>query len=210
MDASCQIGSTLQQERLWFLVTETLIGAVIIVLLIWIIRLIDRTEESKLARLSFFMISILASIFLFGSVSIVAIVVLILTGHISTDNPPSYAYHVLNAAIKNTCYLDPQRNHCPKSVEELISIEDKNFTELTKDAHLTYKYYPQTNEYTLIVRNNNLKENNYRVAIFDPRLQTAKNYGRGLDFVDEQVVWCSEKYVLKNPPPFPGPWDKIN
>ena len=131
-------------------------------------------------------------------------------GFIPDDFPPSAHYHVLNAAIKNTCFLDPQRNHCPGTVQDIINIEPERFTTLTKNAHLTYEYYPQTNEYTLIIRNNNLKENDYRVAIFDPRLTSVKNYGRGLDFLDTQVVYCNGKYILTDPPPFPGPWDHIN
>lgn len=126
------------------------------------------------------------------------------------DNPPSADYHVLNAAIKNTCFLDPQRNHCPKTAQDIINIEPERFTKLTKDAHLTYEYYPESNQYTLIIRDENIRNNNYRVVIFDPRLSSAEDYSKGLDFVDADVSICNGKFVLDNPPPFNGPWDKIN
>jgi hypothetical protein len=127
----------------------------------------------------------------------------------STDHPPSENYHVLNAAIKNTCYLDPTRNHCPRTAADVISIESINFSNLTKDAHLTYQYYPETNQYTLIVRDNNLAADNGRVVVFDPRLATGSG-SNGLDFEDTDLVKCGSHYQLKKSPPFPGPWNQIN
>lgn len=188
----------------------TLAAIATVILLIWVMKLIDHTQENKLMRVFYFVISIIASVLFFGFAIFVSMIVLFFSGIAIGDNPPSANYHVLNAAIKNTCFLDPQKNHCPKTAQDIINIEPERFTKLTKDAHLTYEYYPQTNEYTLIVKNNNLQKNDYRVVIFDPRLAKAKNYGRGFDFVDAEVIWCNGKYVLKDPPPFSGPWDKIN
>lgn len=210
MNTSCQIFSTVQQDSFWF-ITAQIIVAVVIIFLLWkVIRLIGHTEENKLVRITGFILSIIASVVLFVIASVVAVIVLYLIGLIHDDHPPSVDYHVLNAAIKNTCFLDPQKNHCPKTAQDIIDIEPENFSKLTKNANLTYQYYLNTNEYTLIVRNNDLKKDDYRVAIFDPRLTTVKNYGRGVDFLDTEIMWCNGKYVLKNPPPFPGPWDKIN
>lgn len=210
MNSTCQITPVTQDIRFWLITIEIIIAIAVVFLLVWMIKLVDRIEKNKLARIFYFIISVIGSLALFIITSIAAIIILYLAGIIPYDYPPSYDYHILNAAIKNTCFLDPQKNHCPKTVQDLINIEPEHFKALTKNAHLTYQYYPQTNEYTLIVRNNDLKRNDYRVVIFDPRLTTLKNYGRGLDFLDAKVMECNGKFLLKNPPPFPGPWNKIN
>ncbi len=129
--------------------------------------------------------------------------------------PPSRNYHVLNAAIKNTCYLDPQRNHCPKTEDDLINIESERFGNLTRMSKLTYRYYPDTHQYTLIVREVIRNEfmagsNSQKVALFDPRLASSSAYGHGVDFYDAYVEKCGDKYRLTEPPPFPGPWNEIN
>lgn len=153
----------------------------------------------------------LANALEFLAFSLVSLIILAIS-FLGGDNPPSADYHVLNAAIKNTCYLDPTHNHCPHSAQDLIAIEPQDFIGLTKNAHLTYQYYPQTNQYTLIVRNNNYQYNNDRVAIFDPRLASTSGYGyKGLDFYDAEIVNnCDGTFRLSNPPPFSGPWNKIN
>lgn len=154
----------------------------------------------------------LLSLPLFAILSLISLfTILYLFGQLD-DSPPSYRYHVLNAAIKNTCYLDPQRNRCPKTAEDLINIEPVNFRKLTKDAHLTYQYYPETNEYTLIIRSTYYHSDNDRVAVFDPRLIKLKENGfTGLDLYDAKIVNnCDGTFRIVNPPPIPGPWDKIN
>ena len=65
---------------------------------------------------------------------------------------------------------------------------------------LTYKYYPETIVYTLIVR-----DHPEGAVIFDPRL---KPYQKGLDFVEVRLEICG-KNQIKNPPDFSGPWDEI-
>lgn len=210
MNPYCQISSAVHNGLFWWFVVEIVIAIVIFIMLLWVIKLINHIREKNLVRLAYFIMALIASIILFIFISSATLIVGVLTGLIPADYPPSTSYHSLNAAIKNTCFLDPQRNHCPKIVQDIISIEPDNFTKLTENAHITYQYYPETNEYTLIVRNNNLWVNGYRVAIFDPRLATVKNYGNGVDFFDADVAWCNGKYILTNPPPFPGPWDKIN
>lgn len=209
MNIACQIASIPQQNNFWLFLAGLIILIITILMLIWIIQLIFRINEKAIVKIFYFFLSLFASTVFFIFISIVTLIALFIAGLILDDYPPSARYHVLNAAIKNTCFLDPQRNNCPKTAEGVISIEDVKFRNLTKDAHLTYKYYPETNEYTLIIRNNNLRKNNSRVAIFDPRLTTVKNYGKGVDFIDTRVIYCDGKYTLVNPPPFPGPWDQI-
>ncbi len=127
------------------------------------------------------------------------------------DNPPSHKYRILNYATQNTCLVDPRRANCPKDASGVIAIDARKFSALARDAELTYQYYPEVNEYTLIVRPHNLIWSDNRVVVFDPRLTVTQDYGNRLDFVDVEVEFCSSgKYRLKNPPPFPGPWDEIN
>lgn len=110
-------------------------------------------------------------------------------------------YFVLNAAIKNTCYLDPERKNCPHTVDELIRIEPERFRALAEGKKITYQYYPDTHQYTLIVRDKR------QAAIFDPRLQTIAQYG--VDFTNSPAYYCGNRYQVGNPPPFPGPWNNI-
>jgi hypothetical protein len=127
-----------------------------------------------------------------------------------SGNPPALNYHNLNAAVKNTCFLDPSRARCPHTAKELINIQPQQFVHEVGNAHLTYQYYPETNDYTLIVRNNDfLFSNDGRVVVFDSRLPRTKNYGSGLDFVEPEAVQCGTTFQLINPPPFPGPWQNI-
>lgn len=204
MKAICEITTTVHSPLLWFLVTEILAGILVIYLIRHFGKLFIHTKKHLLWPLS-----ILMSVIFFFIITGITLVIFFLLWF-RDDHPPSVDYHVLNAAIKNTCFLDPQKNHCPKSVDDLINIEPEHFKELTKNANLTYQYYPKINQYTLIVRNNDLWKDDYRVAIFDPRLTTAKNYGNGVDFMDSKVIVCSGKYLLINQPPFNGPWDNIN
>lgn len=112
------------------------------------------------------------------------------------DDPIASIYFPLNAAIKNTCFQDPLRNHCPKSVSELIAIQPQDFTRLTSGRGLTYQYYPETNQYTLVVRHDAI-----RGVIFDPRLEQNGEP----DFKDVNIDSCSSpKYKVENPPYLPG------
>lgn len=130
----------------------------------------------------------------------------------SWGEPPSQRFAVLNAAVKNTCYLDPQRNNCPKNVDQLIAIEPEHFQKIAQDAQITYQYYPETNQYTLIVRDKSLSLINTEVALFDPRLSNlSQNYSAFIqnDIAEPEFMGCFGKNIIVNPPPFPGPWDNI-
>lgn len=205
----CNVKKTLLISTDWiFGILEIVIFATLVFLLYKTLKKVVQTSNNLRQKALRTILALFVSFLIFIIVTLVNIVFFVFA--FPGDSPPSAGYHVLNAAIKNTCFLDPQRNHCPKTVEDLINIEPEHFRELTKDAHLTYKYYPYSNQYTLIIRNNDVWQNNYRVVIFDPRLATVKNYGTGLDFFDARVSDCKGKIVIDNPPPFEGPWDKIN
>lgn len=118
------------------------------------------------------------------------------------DDPIAGKYFVLNAAVKNTCYLDPERKNCPEDIQGVIDIESDNFRALTSGTILNYRYYPETHEYSLVV----IEKDTRKGVIFDPRLQKRKDYGYGGDFFDIKASVCNEKYEIIAPPPFFGPW----
>ena len=179
-------------ERSFFNTSGWLFGFIEVVIFLAVIFLtykvvvkVVKTSKNLLHKILKTILALFGSFLVFLILTIINITIIVF--NFPGDHPPSAGYHVLNAAIKNTCFLDPERKHCPRSVSDLVSIEPENFSKLTKDAHLVYRYYPDSNQYTLIIRNKNIWRNNYRVAIFDPRLTTAKNYGSGLHFIDAKV-----------------------
>jgi hypothetical protein len=115
------------------------------------------------------------------------------------ENPNGGAYNQLNAAIKNTCLTDPRHDHCPHTLEELSYVEPEMFAETNKTAQMIYSYYPERNEYTLIVR---YKPD--QAIIFDPRFLATT----GLDFQEFSLsTWGKDRLI--DPPKFDGPWDQI-
>ena len=132
---------------------------------------------------------------------VLSIIVAIFIDYKIQPNPQASVYFPLNAAIKNTCYLDPKMIHCPRTLEDLIAIQPEDFMSYLNQAHLTYSYYPETNKYTLIAR-----YNKHWAVIFDSRL---KNDSTGSpDFVEVKVSTCGKDHIA-NPPNFPGPWGNI-
>lgn len=106
-------------------------------------------------------------------------------------------YFQLHAAIKNTCLLDPQRNHCPTQLVELSYIEPQEFKHLASRTDFTYTYDAATNQYTFIAR-----PSAKRAVVFDQRLIETE----GVDFKEYTVsTWGQDR--LDNPPPFSGPWE---
>lgn len=77
-------------------------------------------------------------------------------------------------------------------MDELIAIQPEDFKPLVNKAHFTYYYYPQSNEYTLIVRKGMLTQ--YRAAIFDPIFKQA-GIDDTLDVILEQ---CGADYKIKD------------
>ncbi len=130
------------------------------------------------------------------------------------DDPPSGRYHHVHAAIKNTCYLDPEKRNCPTNVDEIIKLDSQRFGPLLSKAALTYQYIPEENRFTLIIRNTNPLYTEDEVAIFDSRLlqsgKSSPGYGYGYDFYETKILKCGDKYELIDKPPFPGPWSEIN
>ena len=111
-------------------------------------------------------------------------------------NPQSTRFAVINAAIKNTCFMDPVRKNCPQTLEEISYIEPQYYKDLRTETQVSYNYYPDINLYTLVVRYSPT-----RAVIFDWRLTETT----GVDFGEYEVALVG-KDRIKNPPNFEGPW----
>lgn len=118
----------------------------------------------------------------------------------------------MNAAIKNTCIVDPLKRNCPQNLDQVISLYPQDFKKLQTDYVFTYKYYPEQNNYTLIARPKSQYLNipyGFYIAIFDQRM-LGSDYSLGRDFINTSGYVCDGKYHLESPPPFSGPWENIN
>lgn len=94
--------------------------------------------------------------------------------------------HIVNAAVKNTCYLDPLRRNCPTNLDQLKIIIPRDIQNNLSIQNISYTYYPFEHQYTLIFKT---APNFY--AIFDPRLQHYHQYG--FDFMGIVQYRCSKE-----------------
>ncbi len=115
-------------------------------------------------------------------------------------SPQGEQFFVLNAAIKNTCFMDPKKIGCPHNLTELSYLEPAQFAIADKNTQMVYQYYPDQNLYTFIVRYSRTQ-----AVIFDWRLVNENN---GIDFKEVKVDTTGVDHI-KNPPNFPGPWDNL-
>lgn len=99
-------------------------------------------------------------------------------------------YFPLNAAIKNTCFLDPERRHCPRSLAELSYIEPRRFQAAKSTTTMYYHYFADTNDYMFLVQ---YRRN--RVAIFDSRLLKRT----GLDYREAMLSTTSSLRIFTGP-----------
>lgn len=121
-------------------------------------------------------ISVSAIIFFFVFISILWLFL---------DDPNIERDDHLNAAIKNTCLLDPKKINCPKDVRGVIAIEPQTLASETRGKYLAYRYFPQTNDYTMIIRSGN------QGVIYDPRIE--RYYNHYVDSINVQFESCSNK-----------------
>ncbi len=181
---------------------STSLVILVLEIIIWSIVVYGSTKAIPTVKKTFYK-AVVDSVFIFYGLFISAY--LLFLGFIVYDegnNPISYSYFNVNAAIKNTCILDPQQNHCPHHVNDIIAIEPQTFEQQLKGKHLTYSYYPQTNDYTLIIRHND-----NQTAIFDSRIP--KVASGSSDIVDTVAQGCGPISV-EAPHNLPGPWNNIN
>lgn len=169
--------------------TTLLVGFVVLIFLVW------RKFRSLYRKLSF---TYLLSIFF---------LILAFTAYVfaeeGVDKPNAMRYFPLNAAIKNTCYLDPSMANCPRSLEELINIQSEDFSKHLDDSYLFYEYREEENSYTLVA----LKRDTRRGAIFDPRFTSKAT--PGLDFTETRYKKCGNRIEIEDPPLFEGMWNRV-
>lgn len=112
-------------------------------------------------------------------------------------NPQASRFAVVHAAIKNTCLLDPRRDHCPQTLEEISYIEPQAYQGMLRGTQVNYVYYPDTNQYSLVIRYSPVN-----AVVFDQRLTRESS----IDFKEYQVDLLGQDR-LHNPPAWAGPWE---
>jgi hypothetical protein len=113
------------------------------------------------------------------------------------DHPQASRFHVINAAVKNTCFIDPDRENCPQTLEEISYIEPVKYQEMIDCCQVNYVYDKEQNKYALVIRYAPT-----RAVLFDWRQVDEF----GLDFKEYEVELLGQDR-LKNPPSWVGPWE---
>jgi hypothetical protein len=113
------------------------------------------------------------------------------------DHPQASRFHVINAAVKNTCFIDSERENCPQTLEEISYIEPSKYQELIDCCQVNYQYDQENNLYSLVVRYSPTK-----AVLFDWRLVDEF----GLDFKEYEVEVLGQDR-LKDAPEWAGPWE---
>jgi hypothetical protein len=111
-------------------------------------------------------------------------------------NPQASRFFIVNAAIKNTCFIDPERNNCPQTLEQIEYIEPSQYRSMRVGTQVQYVYYPDQNVYTLVVRYSPVK-----AVVFDWRLVDEYT----VDFHEFEVSIIGQDKLV-GPPKFDGPW----
>ncbi len=169
------------------------LGTIAAVSIEFILKLLVQGKKRELQLVQTLLLVISLIPFIFAAVFLI--------GFFQDPNwgPNGNKYFVLNAAIKNTCFVDPNGEHCPQKLEDIGVIEPKHFAAAQREAQLIYRYYPDTGIYTLIVR-----YTPSRAIIFDPRF--IPEHGNDLK---EVRVTTLGRDRLSERPAFDGPWDEI-
>lgn len=110
--------------------------------------------------------------------------------------PAASQFFVINAAIKNTCFIDPEKNNCPQTLAEIGYIEPRAYQEMIAHNQVNYVYDPQKNLYTLVVRYHPT-----RAVVFDWRLVDTF----GVDLHEYEVSVIGQDRLI-DPPAYDGPW----
>jgi hypothetical protein len=152
----------------------------------WIIYGLVKKFKPKFTRRSI----LVASLIPFG------MAIIMIGMFMSWENISGGHYNVLHAAIKNTCIIDPKKEHCPQKLEDLRIVEERYFDEATANAQMNYAYDPATNQYTFVVR-----YSEYNAIIFDQRLIPIY----GLDLKEVKVTTIGQDRI-QDPPNYAGPW----
>lgn len=114
-----------------------------------------------------------------------------------TFHPQASRFHVINAAIKNTCFMDPKQENCPQTKEEIAYIEPQQYQDMIDCCQVNYQYHPEINKYSLVVRYHPV-----RAVVFDWRLVDEI----GIDFKEYKINLYGQDALI-DPPPWDGPWE---
>ena len=152
----------------------------------WIIYILVKKFKPKFTRRSI----LIASLIPFG------MAIIMIGMFMSWENISGGHYNVLHAAIKNTCIIDPKKEHCPQKLEDLRIVEERYYDEAKANAQMNYTYDPATNQYTFVVR-----YSEYNAIIFDQRLIPIY----GLDLKEVKVTTIGQDRI-QDSPNYAGPW----
>lgn len=177
LTSNCLLNPIISDWR-WFIALGIPLLELITVLILLILE--SRKVQRLLGKIVLLVVGMLFGLFI-AYVSFVFLFIFLLEEY---DKPIASNYFAVNAAIKNTCFLDPNRVHCPKTFEEIIAIEPQRFNDLLKGKTVAYNYNPENNNYTLFVLNDN-----NRGVIFDPNFKQRNE--NGYDFLDIHVNSCN-------------------
>jgi hypothetical protein len=114
-----------------------------------------------------------------------------------SDRAQAGSFFTINAAIKNTCFIDPKRENCPHTLEEIGYIEPQEYKRMTDCCQVQYQYNSADNQYSLVVRYTPT-----RAVVFDWRLVTPEYQ---LDFKEYDVSIIGQDQLV-DPPAWDGPW----
>lgn len=113
------------------------------------------------------------------------------------DNPQASRFNIINAAIKNTCFIDPNKENCPQDLEEISYIEPKQYQMMVECCQVNYQYDSVNNLYSLVIRYSPT-----RAVLFDWRLVDQS----GIDFKEYQVNLLGKDSLI-DAPDWDGPWE---
>lgn len=158
------------------------IAAIILFLLVFSLIRIARSRYPGLVKIIGSVFSFLAAFWL----GVAVLITFIIVNEVYTQYMD---FHVVNAAIKNTCFLDPDKKHCPTTMAEVIAIQPEVLEPLLKDTTV-YFNHPSVDDpnYTLLIKSRWASG-----VIFDPRLATMQE--NGADFVHTEFR-CSSTPVI--------------
>lgn len=113
------------------------------------------------------------------------------------DGIAQYDHHTLNAAVKNTCLLDPTQENCPQKLEDIRIIVPEVYDRVLAQAQVKYEYNSEENTYILVIRYNPV-----RAAVFSNRFENSSDWKA--DYKEHEIeIWGQDR--LKDPL-LPGDW----
>lgn len=141
-----------------------------------LLRKVVRKQSQRILKIS----SLSAGLFVCVMLSFATLIITFFLAEFTLEgfgDPIASDYFSVNAAIKNTCYLDPLKRNCPHTLAEIIHIEPEHFSKLLQNKTVYYSFDNLTQKYSLYIQHDI-----NRGVLFDPRLTQQDGYYA--DFVD--------------------------